>query len=324
MDDIPDEFQCPITMDLMEDPVTCEDGNTYERKAILEYLKKNPISPKTRQPMNINIIIPNRQLKTLIADFKFKQEQKIKKVDKPSTSSSGISAKLPSSAASHTPQSDTKYEDKNDDVDEATMKLIRELTNGGDDVIVNSSTSAPKPKTHTPIAKATNVLMEIEDIIKVIDPRKTTGIINKYFGLSQDKITLFYTPLMEQDIDQLNWLVSNGNSIHKSFYTCAIFNKLPKVIRWLREKKCMIGKDAMNLAVEIGDKNLVFWLISNGCEWDVYTFSHAICSLNTNFLTWILEMGCFWGLVLDEHLHIINENKKIKEWLVSKKCPWNI
>ena len=28
-----------ITIDLMEDPVICEDGYTYERKAILEYLK---------------------------------------------------------------------------------------------------------------------------------------------------------------------------------------------------------------------------------------------------------------------------------------------
>ena len=320
MDDIPDEFQCPITMDLMEDPVTCEDGHTYERKAIEEYLKKNPISPKTRQPMNIKIIIPNRQLKTLIADFKFKQEPKLKSVNKTSSPSSATAA------TAHTPQSDTKYED-DDDMDEETKKLIRELTNGDKDFIVNgtsASTPTPTPKKNCPVAKATNVLMEIEDIIKAIDPRKTAGIINKYFGLSQDKITLFYTPLMEQDLDRLNWLISNGNSIHKSFYTCAIFNKLPKVIRWLREKNCMIGKDAMNLAVEFGDKNLVFWLLSNGCEWDVYTFSYAISSINTYFLTWILEMGCFWGLVLEEHLHIITENKKIKDWLVSKKCPWNI
>jgi hypothetical protein len=299
-------------MDLMEDPVTCEDGHTYERKAIEEYFKKNRISPKTRQLMNVKIIIPNRQLKTLISDFKFKQEQKLKSVNKTGSSTA---------PASHITQTDTKYADN--DIDEETMKLIKELTNGDNEFIVKSSL-ASNYKTNCPVAKATNVLMEIEDIIKAIDPRNSTGIKNKYFGLSQDKITLFYTPLMEQDLDKLNWLIANGNSIHKSFYTCAIFNKLPKVIRWLRDKNCMIGKDAMNLAVESGDKNLVFWLLTNGCEWDVYTFSHAICPLNTYFLTWIHEMGCFWGLLLDEHLRIINGNKKIKDWLVSKKCPWNI
>lgn len=64
MDNIPDEFKCPITLDVMKDPVLCEDGFTYERSAILSI--KNSLSPMTRQPININNLIPNRSLKNII------------------------------------------------------------------------------------------------------------------------------------------------------------------------------------------------------------------------------------------------------------------
>ena len=42
---------CPLTMDIMIDPVMCDDGFTYEKKAILQIT--NNISPLTRQPINL-------------------------------------------------------------------------------------------------------------------------------------------------------------------------------------------------------------------------------------------------------------------------------
>ena len=35
MDNIPDELVCPITLEIMKEPVLCEDGYTYERFAIM-------------------------------------------------------------------------------------------------------------------------------------------------------------------------------------------------------------------------------------------------------------------------------------------------
>jgi len=43
---------CPITHALMVDPVLTEDGYTYDRSSIIEWLSKNPISP----------LVPNKQL----------------------------------------------------------------------------------------------------------------------------------------------------------------------------------------------------------------------------------------------------------------------
>ena len=49
---IPKEFlMCPITMDIMIDPVICDDGFTYEKKAILQIIDGK--SPLTRQTINL-------------------------------------------------------------------------------------------------------------------------------------------------------------------------------------------------------------------------------------------------------------------------------
>jgi len=44
----PPSFYCPLTMNLMKDPVQDREGNTYERFAIEQWLQSNPTSPITR------------------------------------------------------------------------------------------------------------------------------------------------------------------------------------------------------------------------------------------------------------------------------------
>ena len=62
---IRDSITCPITSDVMTDPVQGNDGHTYERSAIIEWLSRNPISPQTRQPMNINDLKVNASIRFL-------------------------------------------------------------------------------------------------------------------------------------------------------------------------------------------------------------------------------------------------------------------
>ena len=49
----------PITLELFRDPVTAEDGRIYERESITKWLRQQPTSPFTRQPMDINNLQPN-------------------------------------------------------------------------------------------------------------------------------------------------------------------------------------------------------------------------------------------------------------------------
>lgn len=48
----PSAFTCPITMELMTDPVVAADGHLYERGAIETWLKTHNTSPLTNMPIN--------------------------------------------------------------------------------------------------------------------------------------------------------------------------------------------------------------------------------------------------------------------------------
>ena len=57
---------CPITKEPMRDPVIGSDGFTYERSAIVEWLRANCASPMTRDYMIESDLVPNRTLKSVI------------------------------------------------------------------------------------------------------------------------------------------------------------------------------------------------------------------------------------------------------------------
>jgi len=65
-----EQFLCPITQTIMEDPVVCTDGHSYERAAITTWLKKNPTSPVTKESMYHGCIVPNLCLKSAIETLK--------------------------------------------------------------------------------------------------------------------------------------------------------------------------------------------------------------------------------------------------------------
>lgn len=66
----PNEFKCPITQDVMKDPVVASDGHSYERDALMSFLYKgNGKSPLTRETLNNKIIVTNVNLKKRIRDY---------------------------------------------------------------------------------------------------------------------------------------------------------------------------------------------------------------------------------------------------------------
>jgi hypothetical protein len=64
---IPNEYLCPLTLEIMIDPVLACDGHTYERDAILQI--RGSLSPMTRQPIDKTNLIPNRALKNSILRY---------------------------------------------------------------------------------------------------------------------------------------------------------------------------------------------------------------------------------------------------------------
>ena len=70
--EIPNEFLCPITLEIMQEPVIASDGNTYERSAIIQYMNMYPDlarSPLNREVLERNLLIQNNNLLKMIEDF---------------------------------------------------------------------------------------------------------------------------------------------------------------------------------------------------------------------------------------------------------------
>jgi len=69
---IPKDFICVITGEVFQDPVICEDGNTYEKIAIVEWLQRcggSARSPLTNLPLESTKLIPNRAVKNAIESW---------------------------------------------------------------------------------------------------------------------------------------------------------------------------------------------------------------------------------------------------------------
>ncbi|KKA30683.1 hypothetical protein TD95_003354, partial [Thielaviopsis punctulata] len=68
--DIPAEFEDPILGDLMKDPVLLPSHNVVDRSTIVQHLLSDAKDPFTRQPMTIEDVIPQTELKAKIDKWK--------------------------------------------------------------------------------------------------------------------------------------------------------------------------------------------------------------------------------------------------------------
>jgi serine/threonine protein kinase/ubiquitin len=67
--DIPPAFICPISLDIIRDPVVCADGHSYDREAITNWLQTCNRSPVTNLPLDQNTFFPNYALRNAIEGY---------------------------------------------------------------------------------------------------------------------------------------------------------------------------------------------------------------------------------------------------------------
>ena len=67
----PSDYVCPITCELMRDPVLTVDGETYERTAIEEWFGRgNSTAPRTGAKLDSTVIFPNKLVKRAITTWR--------------------------------------------------------------------------------------------------------------------------------------------------------------------------------------------------------------------------------------------------------------
>ena len=74
--DPPEEFLCPITYDVMKDPVISNEGISFERSAIERWLRSANRCPISRKPLQRSDLRPNVALRNLIGAWNTNQKQK--------------------------------------------------------------------------------------------------------------------------------------------------------------------------------------------------------------------------------------------------------
>ena len=67
--EVPADFICPITAEIMTDPVSTVDGFTYEREAISKWLRTNDTSPRTGAKLESKTLTPNHMALCLLNAF---------------------------------------------------------------------------------------------------------------------------------------------------------------------------------------------------------------------------------------------------------------
>ncbi|KAI3748873.1 hypothetical protein L6452_12274 [Arctium lappa] len=113
---IPDEYRCPISLDLMLDPVIVASGHTYDRVSIAQWINSgHHTCPKSGQRLIHMALIPNYALKSLI--HQFCQENNIPITDGATSSSS-------SSQLERSPSSKRKLPEKALDYISATKAAM--------------------------------------------------------------------------------------------------------------------------------------------------------------------------------------------------------
>ncbi|KAL8160595.1 hypothetical protein V2J09_002132 [Rumex salicifolius] len=66
----PEEFRCPLSKQLMRDPVIVATGQTYDRPFIQKWLKSgNRICPRTQQVLSHTLLTPNLVIKDMISKW---------------------------------------------------------------------------------------------------------------------------------------------------------------------------------------------------------------------------------------------------------------
>ncbi|KAJ8762028.1 hypothetical protein K2173_006630 [Erythroxylum novogranatense] len=67
---VPKDFCCPISLDLMRDPVIVSTGQTYDRSSIARWMEEGHYTcPKTGQQLANTRLVPNRALRNLILQW---------------------------------------------------------------------------------------------------------------------------------------------------------------------------------------------------------------------------------------------------------------
>ncbi|XP_059278842.1 U-box domain-containing protein 15-like isoform X1 [Lycium ferocissimum] len=280
---IPNEFLCPITLQIMTDPVIISTGQTYERESIQQWLDSNHHTcPKTGEPLTHSSLAPNFALKNLIGEWCLKNNFQLPKKEAPTPES-------PSAGS-----------------DEKLLSLIKDLSSSHLEVQRKAVTkirmlSKENPEKRTLIANYGGIpplvqLLSYPD--SKIQEHAVTALLNLSIDESNKKLIS-----REQAIPEIIEILQNGSIGAKENSAAALFS-----LSMLDENKVAIG--SLNGIPPLID------LLKNGTirgRKDAITALFNLCFNHTN-KSIAIQAGIvapLLQLLSEKHLDMVDETLSI-------------
>jgi len=276
MEDIPIQFLCPITMEIMKEPIICEDGNTYDKSSIEAYNK--PISPLLGTPMDLSIKIPNRVIKELIFNF-------MNRIDINNNNDSNNNIQLNNI-------NDIQFNNANDDSNK--INKINKILNI-EEIFKNIHIEITN---NNYIKKTLERLHKIE-IIEILKPTIFSENIEELLHLFINDVKfneiLYLYAIIYKKSKILKFFIENNYPISKESINIAILYGNKDLILWLLQNN--VTWDIYTFSYALNTKNLNFlkWLKNENCFWGVLLDEHRVF-ISNEINNWLKSSNCPWCL----------------------------
>jgi U-box domain len=123
---VPDDYICPLTLEMMHDPVISKYGNSFERHAIITWLGAlgNTTCPLTRRPLRLSDLITNHKLKAALRQYRLDHADNAEPEGYSSTSSDTRVCGFFAINAAENDDTERTWPDDDDDDDEPAVQAV--------------------------------------------------------------------------------------------------------------------------------------------------------------------------------------------------------
>lgn len=214
--DVPPDFLCPISMELMEDPVTIATGLSYERKNIEKWFftYKKKTCPATMQSIKNFDVTPNHNLKRLI--LAWQNQNKASQSCSSSSSSSSPSVK-------HDDMLSLLKTIESSPFKVSSLKKLRSIIEIGDEII--NTDFILSSGVEVLIQIIVQILYESHDFVTFRACEEALGVLQQ-LPLSEEERT-FELLSKQESIKSMAIMLQRG-SAEGRLYTITIFQKMSK------------------------------------------------------------------------------------------------
>jgi len=163
------------------------------------------------------------------------------------------------------------------------------------------------------------VALQTNASLQVIQRAHSLGCL---FSLHDYPPSHWYLALSSGRIDVIEWIASQYPHISLSSQCCAhaAFHGKGDVLRWLRTQECPWDVSTTIAAAEGGHVDLLQWLRSQGCPWNTWVCARAALRGHLNALQWAKTHGCPWD-AWTTICAAIGGHMDLLKWAHRQGCP---